>query len=340
MRPNPCRSDCNLDVEATFVLHLLSHSLLIAFPSLFTTSTMASTWSVDEIPSDLSGKTIFITGATSGIGYEAARVFASRKCSLILACRNAEKMASVSAVFEEGGAAQVDELVCDTSDFESVRSCAEKALALPATIDVLLLNAGIGQANVEANMNTNHLGHFLLTGLLFPRLSDDARIISVSSLAHDIKEPIPWNSISADNMAFNSYAFSKLANLLFVEELNRLLLEKGSSIVAVGAHPGCTNTDIVSKLEGGGVIMYLFGYMLKNYGQPTDHGAWPLLMAATDPEVTRDCYYAPSKDTWLISEFYGPPKRNGRKGKAVMDVEAAKECWKESERLTKFEFKV
>jgi len=304
MRPNPCRSDCNLDVEATFVLHLLSHSLLIAFPSLFTTSTMASTWSVDEIPSDLSGKTIFITGATSGIGYEAARVFASRKCSLILACRNAEKMASVSAVFEEGGAAQVDELVCDTSDFESVRSCAEKALALPATIDVLLLNAGIGQANVEANMNTNHLGHFLLTGLLFPRLSDDARIISVSSLAHDIKEPIPWN------------------------------------IVAVGAHPGCTNTDIVSKLEGGGVIMYLFGYMLKNYGQPTDHGAWPLLMAATDPEVTRDCYYAPSKDTWLISEFYGPPKRNGRKGKAVMDVEAAKECWKESERLTKFEFKV
>jgi len=146
----------------TYYFHSRSFSFPITSPSLLT---MASPWTVDEIPADLTGKTVLITGATAGIGFEAARFFASRKCTLILACRNADKMAAVAVTFKEEGAARVEELVCDLSELESVRVCASSALALSATIDVLLLNAGRGHGSVEDCMVANHLGHFLITGL-------------------------------------------------------------------------------------------------------------------------------------------------------------------------------
>jgi len=301
---------------------------------------MASPWTVDEIPSDLSGKTVLITGATAGIGFEAARVFASRKCNLILACRTPDKMTAVAATFKEDGAAKVDEFVCDLSDLESVRACASNVLASSPTIDVLLLNAGRGHGNVEICMTSNHLGHFLLTGLIFSSLAPDARIISVSSIAHDISKPIPWDKISADNNDSESYGYSKLANLLFVEELNRLLVLKASSIIATGAHPGCTQSEFITKMDVPGFVKRILSYAMSFLAQPTAHGAWPMLMAATDPEITRDSYYGPGKDSWIIKEWSGPPIRNARKGKALADKAAAETCWKESERITKFDFKI
>lgn len=299
-------------------------------------SSMAYIWTVEDIPTDLSEKTIFITGATSGIGFEAARVFASRKCNLILACRNADRMDAVAAIFKEEGSSKVYKLVCDTSDLESVRACATSALALPSTIDVLLLNAGTLDGSAEVVMTANHLGHFLLTGLMFPHLAGDARIISVSSLSHEI----PWDNLSADKSDTNSYGYSKLANLLFVEHLNHLLVLKNSSVMVVGGHPGFSKSDIFSKTESGGIMARISSFAMSIFAQPTSDGAWPLLMAAADPGITRDSYYAPSKDSWLLREFSGSPMRNGKKGKAAMDKEAAERCWKESERITKFEFKI
>lgn len=105
---------------------------------------MASTWTVDDIPANRSEKTILITGATSGIRLEAARAFASRQCTLILACRNREKMGAVASSFREAGAGQIFELVCDMGGFESVRWCATSVLALPSAIDALLLNVAKG----------------------------------------------------------------------------------------------------------------------------------------------------------------------------------------------------
>jgi len=189
-------------------------------------------------------------------------------------------------------------------------------------------------------MNTNHLSHFLLTGLIFPRLASDARIITVSSLSHTISKQIPWDNISYDNYDGSSYSYSKLANLLFVEHLNRLILEKSSSVIAVSAHPGASKTAILSKPAPRSIMKTLFSFIENTWGQPVAHGAWPLLMAATDPEITRGCYYAPSKDSWIIREFSGPPVRNGKKGEGATDKEAAEKCWKESERITKFEFKI
>jgi len=310
----------------------------------------ASSWTVDDIPEDLSGKTIFITGCTSGIGLEAARVFASRKCRLILACRNRDSMAALAPQLEQLGSSRVDQLVCDLGNFESVRNCAEEALLLTAdpsaTIDVLLLNAGMitltnstCSAGVELIMAVNHLGHFLLTGLLFPQLSTNARIICVSSIANKlVTDDIPWEKISTGdvaNYAGQMYSYSKLANMLFVEELNRRL-PSTSQIIAVGAHPGVTRSQIWAKADGNW-RKPLYEWAISSVGQPTAHGAWPLLMAAVDPEISRDCYYAPSK-SFGYAEFYGPPTRNGLKIDAIRDEKQAKICWEESEKLTNFKF--
>lgn len=219
-----------------------------------------------------------------------------------------------------------------------MRACATSCLALPSTIDVLLLNAGRAHGNVQVVMTANQLGHFLFTGLVFLKLAPTARISSVSSLAHNITQPIPWENISADNIDSNSYAYSKLANLLFVEQLNRLLVLKDSSIIAGGAHPGFAKSDIISEIDSGGIKKAIFSLVIRLYGQPTAHGAWTLLMTATDPGITRDSYYAPSRSTLVMNDVYGPPTRNGLKGKAVTDKEAAEKCWKESER--KFDFKI
>lgn len=239
-------------------------------------------------------------------------------------------MGAVAEKFKEMGAGQVDELVYDLSDLVSVRSCATEMLALPVnrTIDALLLNAGMASlehktttTGVDLVMMANHLGHFLLTGLIFDRLATGARIVTMSSLVHQIKDGIPWEDVASGKKLKDAYAFAKAANLLFVEELNRRLVEKNSSIIAVAAHPGLSLTEFGTKV-GTGIQQKLMMYILKTMGQPVAHGAWPLLMAATDSEISRDCYYAPSKALFAIKEFCGPPKRNGGKTKTINEKTA------------------
>ncbi len=154
-------------------------------------------WTVDDIP-DQSSRVILITSATSGIGYESARVLASRGAYLVLACRGKEKMAKVADECRTAGAKEVDELVCDTSDLVNVRACAESYSGPP--IDVLLLNAGIGLKKISTNKHghelvfaTNHLGHFLLAGLLLGKVKE--RVVAVSSIAHNVQDKIEWDSV-------------------------------------------------------------------------------------------------------------------------------------------------
>ncbi len=280
---------------------------------------------------------ILITGATSGIGLECARVLARRGAYLVLVCRRKAKMADVAGLLRADGAKAVDKIVCDMSDLDSVCECAQNYGG--PDIDVLLVNAGTNAQSFAASTQgfertfaTNHLGHWLLTGILLPKVK--GRVVVVSSLNHHDARQIKWAVVKGEARGMSGldmYSQSKLANMLFVEELNRRLLEVESSVIGVGAHPGFAKSPILEKIENPGLLYQVSKVMMSLMAQPTANSAWPLLMAATDSEVDRDCYYAPSR--WRVRhEMVGLPVRNGRKREHVKNVELGKKLWEESEK--------
>ena len=337
---NELNATCNVFEHPTDYEYVLEHILLCSETTEFARK---MEWTVDDIP-DQSQRVILITGATTGVGYECARSLARRGAHVVLACRNREKMASVAEILRSDGAKAVEELVCDLNDTESVHAFAENYNG--PDIDVLLLNAGTlaesferSAQKYERSFATNHLAHWLLTGLLLAKVRD--RVVVVSSSNHHDAQTIDWASVECENTAGNGlarYSQSKLANMLFVEELNRKLVENNSSIVAVGAHPGFAKSQMLDKVDNPGFLYLISKFMMTFMAQPTENGAWPLLMAATDDKIDRECYYAPSN--WRIrSEMCGPPIRNGSKNIAVKDVELAKKLWEKSETYTSFKYK-
>ena len=300
-------------------------------------------WTISDIPKQ-DERVILITGATSGTGYESARVLAERGAHLVLACRNKEKMSKVADECRAAGAKSVDELLLDTSNLDSVRACAESYNGPP--LDVLLLNAGTGEPTefkttpqgYEYTFAANQLGHWLLTGLLLEKVK--GRIVVVSSLAHKAVKDINWKCVEGDSSTWKKdmYSQSKFANMVFVEELNRRLSQVDSEVIAVGCHPGVANTDIVDKIENPPFIVKIFKFAISMLGQTAAEGAWPLIRAATEENINRNMYFAPAKGVLMLGEMYGPPISNGKKSDSVSNEDLAKKMWEESERLCDYKY--
>ncbi|KAI0984350.1 hypothetical protein GJ496_003987 [Pomphorhynchus laevis] len=203
---------------------------------------------------NLHGTVTIITGANSGIGYEATKILADRGSKVIMACRSEykAKMAKDIMLRENINRDIVVEIV-DVSSLASVRSFAQRICSQYDKIDILINNAGVmtdsclSEDGYEIHFATNHLGHFLLTNLLLDKLkkSPDARIINVSSAAHligrfeesHLRKPA-WISMLA-------YADSKFCNILFTKELNKHL--KGTTVTTFAVHPGIVATNMVSQ---------------------------------------------------------------------------------------------
>jgi WW domain-containing oxidoreductase len=198
---------------------------------------------------DLRGKTVLVTGVTSGLGLESARVLALRGARIFGLARDRDKAAEAMRPF---GAGHLP-FACELSDPASVRACADAVAAAEGGLDVLLLNAGImalpertlkhGQ---ELQLLTNHVGHFILTTRLLPRLADGGRVVVLSSSAH--KYP-PRGGIAFDDLTlangyrgWSAYGQSKLANLLFARALAKRL--EGTGKVANAVHPGVIPTNL------------------------------------------------------------------------------------------------
>jgi retinol dehydrogenase 14 len=205
---------------------------------------------------DVRGKRILVTGATSGIGLEAAVELARRGARVTLVGRDAARTAAArTVVMERANSNEVDELLCDFGSQASIRALAEAFRARHHRLDVLVNNAGavnstrrLGPDGIEATWAVNHLGYFLLTALLLDLLktSAPARIVTVASIGHR------GGTLSLDDPGFDgggystmrAYRRSKLANVLFAAELARRL--KGSGVTSNSLHPGTVATNIWS----------------------------------------------------------------------------------------------
>jgi NAD(P)-dependent dehydrogenase (short-subunit alcohol dehydrogenase family) len=260
--------------------------------------------SPDALPvPDQTGRTVVVTGANSGLGFETARRLAAAGAHVVLAVRDRQR--GEDAARRMGGSTEVQLL--DTSSLESVRAFAAGA---PDRIDVLINNAGVMASDeartadgFELQFATNYLGAFALTALLLPRLTD--RVVMTSSLAH-------WGGrIVLDDLdrsrrrysRWGAYADSKLADLMFAYDLQSRFAEADSPLRAMAAHPGMAGTNLTRDLHVPAAVSAVSEALLHGIGQSAAAGALPTLLAATARDLPGGSYVGPSG----LAELRGAP---------------------------------
>jgi NAD(P)-dependent dehydrogenase (short-subunit alcohol dehydrogenase family) len=277
------------------------------------------------------GRRFVVTGASAGLGLETARALAALGAEVVLAVRNPAKgEAAAEQVRASTGSKTVEVRRLDVADLSSVREFA----AGIGRVDVLVNNAGVLAVpyaltvdGFETHLATNHLGHFALTNLLLPQLSD--RVVVISSDAHyrarlDLSD-LNWQS--RDYKPFRAYASSKLANLLFVAELQRRLTAAGSTVRATASHPGSTATGITAN-TGSPLKTWVGSWGHKLAGMPVAQGALTTLYAAAR-DVPGNSFIGPDG----FKEMRGRPTGVGR-SRDASDPDLAKRLWVASEELT------
>jgi NAD(P)-dependent dehydrogenase (short-subunit alcohol dehydrogenase family) len=287
----------------------------------------AGKWTAADLP-DQSGRTVLITGANSGIGLTAARALATHGARVVLAVRDEDRGRRAAETIS--GRTEVRRL--DLADLASVRAFAD---GWEGGIDVLVNNAGImgvpearTKDGFEAQIGTNHLGHFALTGLLLQHVGD--RVVTIASLNHRMGR-IRLDDLNWERRRYRrwpAYGQSKLANLLFTLELQRRLAAAGSPLRAVAAHPGYTSTNLQSH-TGNAVQNALMAIGNRVIGQSDEMGALPTLYAATTQDLPGGSYVGPDGR----GELRGHPALVGRSA-AASDPETAARLWELSEQLT------
>ena len=285
----------------------------------------SSEWTAADLPR-FDGRTVVVTGATSGIGRVAARELARVGAHVVLAVRDTARGERVAA--EMPGSTEVRHL--DLTDLSAVRAFAG---AWEGDLDVLVNNAGVMAVpesrtadGFETQIGTNHLGHFALTGLLLDHVTD--RVVTVSSGAHRMGrirlDDLNWER---GYKRWPAYGQSKLANLLFTLELQRRLTEAGSPVRALAAHPGWSATHLQER-TGSVLQNTLMAVGNRLIAQSDEAGAWPTLFAVSQ-DLPAGAYVGPGGP----GEARGNPKLVGRSS-AASDAETARRLWELSERLT------
>lgn len=293
-------------------------------------------WTPDRLPS-LKGKTFAITGANSGIGYGAAWRLAEAGADLVLLCRSRERGEGARAELEAVGEGAARLILVDLASLASVRRAAPDLSAV--RLDGLILNAGImappkrktTEDGFELQFGVNHLGHFLLAALVFPALKPGGRIVAVSSNMHKaglkrIRFEDPHWTSGYKPMA--GYAQSKLANALFIRELNTRLVAKGRAAAGYLCHPGYAATEIQNS-EAGPFMRAIMNASERFMAQSADKGGWPTVLAAADPQAEPGTFYGPTG----LFDLSGPVGVCQLAPQARNDI-AAKKLWALSETAT------
>ena len=298
------------------------------------TRTPKATWTEADVPGQ-GGRTAVVTGANSGLGFEAARVLAERGAAVVLACRDLGKAKdAVDQISAAAPGSKLSTVRLNLGSLASIREAAEELRDGHDRLDLLINNAGLmmtphgrTEDGFELQFGTNHLGHFALTGLLLDRMLavPGSRVVTVSSNVHRMGR-IDFGDLQSERRysRTGAYGQSKLANLLFTYELQDRLARAGAATEALAAHPGTSRTNLTQYLP---VLMRVGAVLLPTQGSAM--GAVPTLRAATDPGARGGEYYGPAG----LGENRGPAKRV-RSSARSHDTEVAKRLWDESARLT------
>jgi NAD(P)-dependent dehydrogenase (short-subunit alcohol dehydrogenase family) len=288
-------------------------------------------FSTADLPA-MSGQTVIVTGANSGIGRAAATAFANAGARVVLAVRDLAKGHATASAIGPAAATAVREL--DLARLDSIRAF---ATAWQGEIHLLINNAGVmvppltrTADGFELQFGTNHLGHFALTNLLLPNVT--GRIVTVSSSVHQIGH-LDFADLNWERKRYKpwrAYGQSKLANLLFTSELQRRLTQAGSPVLATAAHPGYAATNL--GFHDGSRFLGFALYLGSRYvAQNAASGALPTLYAAV-ADVPGDSFAGPG-----FPGLRGAPKLVARSA-AARDAAAARRLWTVSEELTGISF--
>ena len=309
---------------------------------------MSSSWTPADIP-DLTGKRALVTGVTSGIGEQTVIELARHGAEVITAARNPAKLAATIRKVEEAApGASLSPLTVDVSDLASVRRAASQ---VEGPLHLLVNNAGVMATphqrtadGLELQMATNHFGPFALTGLLWDQLagSGDGRVVAISSQGSRMARHAPLDDPHDQSRRYGkwqAYFASKLADLLFILELDRRAREQGLPVRGLAAHPGYTATGLMGTGRNTGNTgermrwtATILQAVFEAVGQPSEMGAWPTLMAAT-ADLPGSTYVGPSG----VLQMKGPPRIVAARTLAH-DRESQRRLWEVSEDATGVRF--
>jgi NAD(P)-dependent dehydrogenase (short-subunit alcohol dehydrogenase family) len=295
-------------------------------------------WTLADVP-DLTGRRALVTGVTSGIGKQTALALARHGAEVVLAARSEAKLDATEAeIMAAVPGAVMHRAIVNLADLSTVRHAAAHVAGI-GPLDILVNNAGVMATpysrtvdGFELQLATNHLGPFLLTGLLLPQLiaSERGRVVTVSSQMHRWTRRAPVEDARTPEPRYSrwgSYSRSKLANLMFTFELDRRLRARDLPVSAVACHPGYSATELMGKSrEGrsGQILQAAFSLV----GQPSSMGALPTLMAAT-ADLPGSSYVGPSN----LFQMRGLPKLV-KPRRLARDEEAQRRLWERSEAAT------
>lgn len=273
---------------------------------------------------DLGGRTILLTGCNSGIGYETLRTLAKRGAHVVGAARTVEKARRAC----DGVEGETTPVACELSEPESVKKCVEQVRALRRPLNAIICNAGImalpklqQKYGYELQFFTNHIGHFLLVTSLLDQLADDGRVVVVASDAH---KGAPDEGIQFDNLSgergyrpWAAYGQSKLANILFANELSKRL--RGTGKTANSLHPGVIHTNL--------------GRHMNPVARAALSLAAPLVLKSPEQGAATQCYVAVHPGVQGVSGKYFADCNEARTTAHGRDEAMAERLWDASERI-------
>ena len=297
---------------------------------------------LNSIPSQ-SGKVAIVTGANTGLGYETAKGLAQADMTVVMACRDLAKAERAkAALLDDVPQAQLEVMALDLSQLASVRAFAQQYRDRHPQLNLLVNNAGImfppyakTEDGYESQFQVNYLSHFLLTALLLDLMPDstESRVVSLSSNAHKFGK-INFADLQSEQKysAVGAYGQSKLACLLFANELHRRLQAQGRQIVSACAHPGVSNTELARHIPKA-IQLLLRLTPLPYMAHEPAKAALPTLYAALQPGLSGGAYVGPQGTL----EMSGPPG-SAPQSDTAQDEAIAQRLWQHSEQLVQRSF--